>query len=330
VTVKASQPGSDVYNAAASVERSFEVVRGSDVLEFEAIGNRLLGAGEIELKASAASGLNPEFALVDGPALVSLGKLMLTGSEGKVTVRARTVGSPYYEGVEVEQSFEVKQKGWIALETMTGGTVELDPEQELYEPGTVVTLTPKPGVGYEFAGWSGELDGTTSPKSVTVNVPMSVGAKFNDVQGPIVSLSGPTAGTTKVAGFSLSGSVSDNGGLSGASWTLNGKDQGELALDASGEFSVSGLKLGYGANVVEVKASDEAGNVGSGSVSVTWSPERTLKIGTVLERQEGQVVEIPIELESQGGVSSMTFMLKYDPVYLAEPELVWSSEMLGC
>jgi len=62
---------------------------------------------------------------------------------------------------------------------------------------------------------------------------------------------------------------------------------------------------------------------------VTWSPERTLKIGTVLERQEGQVVEIPIELESQGGVSSMTFVLKYDPVYLAEPELVWSSEMLG-
>ena len=25
----------------------------------------------------------------------------------------------------------------------------------------------------------------------------------------------------------------------------------------------------------------------------------------------------------------MTFVLKYDPVYLAEPELVWSSEMVG-
>ena len=54
VTVKASQPGSDVYKAAESVERSFEVVRGSDVLEFEPIGNRLLGTGEIELNASAA------------------------------------------------------------------------------------------------------------------------------------------------------------------------------------------------------------------------------------------------------------------------------------
>ncbi|MEC8943097.1 MAG: immunoglobulin domain-containing protein, partial [Verrucomicrobiota bacterium] len=257
------------------------------------------------------------------------GKLMLTGSEGKVTVRARTVGSPYYLETEVEQSFEVKQKGWIALEEMQGGTVELDPAQELYEPGTVVKLTPKPGDGYEFTGWSGELDGTTSPKSVTVNVPMSVGAKFNDVQGPVLTLVGPAPGTTSKGSFSLSGSVSDNGELSGANWSLNGKDQGKLALGSSGEFSVSGLKLGYGANAIEVKASDEAGNVGSGSVSVTWSPERTLKIGTVLERQEGQVVEIPIELESQGGVSSMTFVLKYDPVYLAEPKLVWSSEMLG-
>ena len=232
VTVKAIQSGSGVYNAAVSVERSFEVVRGSDVLEFEPIGNRLLGTGEMELKASAASGLNPIYSLVDGPALVSLGKLIRTGTEGKVTVRAKTVGSPYYLGTEVEQSFEVKQKGWIALEPMSGGTVELDPEQELYEPGTVVTLTPKPSDGYEFTGWSGELDGTASPKSVTVNVPMSVGAKFKDVQGPVVTLVGPAAGTTSKGSFSLGGGVTDNGVVSGASWSLNGEDQGKLELNA--------------------------------------------------------------------------------------------------
>ena len=183
-----------------------------------------------------------------------------------------------------------------------GGTVELDPEQALYDPGTEVKLTPTPGDGYEFAGLErGARAGATSPKSVTVTEPMSVGAKFKDVQGPVVSLSGPTAGTTKVGLFSLGGSVSDNGSVSGASWSLNGSDQGKLVLNAAGEFSVSDLNFVYGANEVEVKASDEAGNVGSKSVSVSWSPERTLKIGTVLERQEGQTVEIPIELESKGG-----------------------------
>ena len=96
--------------------------------------------------------------------------------------------------------------------------------------------------------------------------------------------------------------MSDNAGVSGASWSLNGEDQGQVDTGyAPEEFSVSDLNLVYGANEVEVKASDEAGNVGSKSVTVSWSPERTLKIGTVLERQEGQVVEIPIELESQGG-----------------------------
>ncbi|MED5465164.1 MAG: Ig-like domain-containing protein, partial [Myxococcota bacterium] len=319
VTVKASQGGSELYEAAQSVEQSLEVVQGEDVLSFEPIGNRLVEGGDIELEASAASGLNPTFSLVDGPALVSLGKLMMTGSEGVVTVRASTRGNKYYEATELEQSFGVKNKGWIALETMSGGTVELDPAQELYDPGTVVKLTPKPGEGYEFAGWSGELDGTTSPRNVTVNAPMSVGAKFKDVAAPAVSLSGPAAGTTSEGTFSLSGSVSDNAGVGGASWSLNGKDQGVLTIDSGGAFSVSGLKLDYGANLIKVSAGDEAGNVGTGSVELKWSPERTLKIGTVLERQEGQVVEIPIELESQGGVSSMTFVLKYDPVYLAEP-----------
>ena len=81
--------------------------------------------------------------------------------------------------------------------------------------------------------------------------------------------------------------------------------------------------------MIVVKALDEGGNEGSGTVTVSWEPKRTLRIGTVIERQEGQKMEVPIELKSAGDVSSMTFVLKYDPKYLTEPNLVWSSEMLG-
>ena len=158
---------------------------------------------------------------------------------------------------------------------------------------------------------------------------MSVGATFKDVQGPVVSMTGPTAGATSEVGYTLSGSVSDNRGVSAASWTLGGVDQGALTLDSAGGFSVAGLKLGHGSNVIVVKATDEGGNEGSGTVTVNWEPKRTLRIGTVIERQEGQKMEVPIELKSAGDVSSMTFVLKYDPKYLTEPNLVWSSEMLG-
>ena len=83
---------------------------------------------------------------------------------------------------------------------------------------------------------------------------MSVGATFKDVQGPVVSLTGPTAGATSDVDYTLSGSVSDNRGVSAASWTLGGVDQGALTLDSAGGFSVTDLKLGYGSNVIVVKA----------------------------------------------------------------------------
>ena len=137
-----------------------------------------------------------------------------------------------------------------------------------------MTLRPKAGTGYEFESWSGELDGSSSPATLTVNAPMSVGAKFKDVAAPTVSLTGPSAGTTSTGSFSLSGSVSDNGQVSGASWSLNGKQQGKLSLNAAGAFDVQDLSLVYGANVIEVSASDDTGNVGSKSVEVKWSPER--------------------------------------------------------
>ena len=57
---------------------------------------------------------------------------------------------------------------------MSGGTVELSPDQDLYDPGTEVSLTPKPDTGYAFESWSGELSGSDNPKSVIVSAPMSV------------------------------------------------------------------------------------------------------------------------------------------------------------
>ena len=120
VTVKAVQGGDSFYNAASEVEQTFVLSRGEDVLSFDKIGDRLLVGSEIVLNATSSSGKSPKYAIVDGPAMVpssTLGSLYLLGAEGTVTVRASTTGNKYYLPADSTQSFEVKLKGWIALET---------------------------------------------------------------------------------------------------------------------------------------------------------------------------------------------------------------------
>ena len=93
--------------------------------------------------------------------------------------------------------------------------------------------------------WGGELIGSDNPKSVTVNgTNERVGEHLRMCRGPVVSLSGPTAGTTtsEVVVTRLGGSVSDNReGLAKQTGRLNGNGSGEAGNPgyAAGEFSVS-------------------------------------------------------------------------------------------
>ena len=44
--------------------------------------------------------------------------------------------------------------------------------------GDVVTLTATPAAGYTFAGWSGDLTGSTNPATVTMNAGKTITASF--------------------------------------------------------------------------------------------------------------------------------------------------------
>jgi uncharacterized repeat protein (TIGR02543 family) len=59
-----------------------------------------------------------------------------------------------------------------------GGTVRADPNPLFYDPGTVVTLTAMPAVGYKFSGWSGDLSGTANPATITMYANKTVVATF--------------------------------------------------------------------------------------------------------------------------------------------------------
>ncbi|HUQ08875.1 MAG TPA: cellulase family glycosylhydrolase [Steroidobacteraceae bacterium] len=58
------------------------------------------------------------------------------------------------------------------------GTVTRSPNATTYSGGTVVTLTAAAASGNQFAGWTGDLSGTTNPQSVTMIANRNVTANF--------------------------------------------------------------------------------------------------------------------------------------------------------
>jgi len=78
---------------------------------------------------------------------------------------------------------------WFSLITnvVGSGSVSRSPNQPIFPPGTVVTLTANPASGWVFSGWSGDLTGTANPAQITTgNAPKTVTATFTQIPGSIV------------------------------------------------------------------------------------------------------------------------------------------------
>ena len=97
-------------------------------------------------------------------------------------------------------------------------------------------------------------------------------APAGDTTVPTVTISTPTSGTTHPmtsSTMSMGGTASDNVGVSQVSWS---SDRGASGM-ASGttNWSVSGIPLLSGANVITVTAVDAAGNQGTDVLTVTYT-----------------------------------------------------------
>ena len=69
----------------------------------------------------------------------------------------------------------------LTISPPTGGTITATPAGP-YHYGDVVTLTATADTGYAFTGWTGDLSGTTSPTTITLNGDKTVGATFTQNQ----------------------------------------------------------------------------------------------------------------------------------------------------
>ena len=112
VMIAAEQSGDANWMAATAITNRFTVGRGVQVVTFEPIGNRLLGAEPVTLVARASSGLPVTFSVINGQAEVNDQQLTLLG-EGIVTVRAINPGSPLWLSASADQTFTVIPEGTL-------------------------------------------------------------------------------------------------------------------------------------------------------------------------------------------------------------------------
>ena len=62
------------------------------------------------------------------------------------------------------------------------GSVNISPDLNEYEPGTVVELTAEPSDGWEFDQWEGDLAGTDNPASITMERSTEITALFIELE----------------------------------------------------------------------------------------------------------------------------------------------------
>ena len=112
------------------------------------------------------------------------------------------------------------------------------------------------------------------------------GAVANDAIAPSIAITNPTSGyffTTSNATINLSGTASDNTGVTLVTWQNYVGIIGVGIGDASGtnSWSITGIPLQLGDNGIDVTAYDAAGNTADVFLDVTYTPPvmPTLQVG---------------------------------------------------
>jgi uncharacterized repeat protein (TIGR02543 family) len=213
-------------------------------------------------------------------------------------------------GVEVRSGGTSSSQFALGVNTVGSGSVALDPPGGLYAPGTVVTLTATADSGGSFLGWSGDLSGTQSPTTITMDASRSVTASFTQlfdltvntvgsgsvdvappggsyVSGTVVTLTATPAAGFRFAGWSgdLTGTTSPATLVMGADRTVTatfelprvvfqqaqtGSSQGSSLVSTSVGLAGGTSQL-YLAAVSSIPNSSVTGVSGLG---LTWTPLR--------------------------------------------------------
>src|SRR5207245_6577695 len=106
-----------------------------------------------------------------------------------------------------------------------------------FPSGTAVTLTAAPAAGSTFTGWSGGGCAGTGTCTVTISAATTVTATLTDITPPAASIMTPTAGATVSGTLTVAASATDNMGVVGVQFKLDGVNIGAEVTEAPYEAS---------------------------------------------------------------------------------------------
>ena len=140
---------------------------------------------------------------------------------------------------------------------------------------TVIQSYQTPGQPYDVAFATGFLSqqGTMFVSDSTGGI---IVLQTKDNTAPVISITNPTVLSTyptATGALTLGGSASDNIGLTSITWSNNRGGGGSLSGTSS--WSVSGVLLASGTNIITVNALDSAGNVGTATLTAIYTPADT-------------------------------------------------------
>ena len=125
----------------------------------------------------------------------------------------------------------------------------------------------------------------------------------NDTTPPTVSITSPTSGSTyvtNVSSINLGGTASDSVGVTQVTWSNSRGGSGTASGTTS--WSITGLALQSGANVITVTAHDAAGNTWQSALTVT--NDTTPPTATITSPTSGSTYSTNVSSINLGGTAS--------------------------
>ena len=177
-----------------------------------------------------------------------------------------------YDGTAIPQGSapDIGAYEYVSTSTYTlivsgsGGTIIRTPDKTSYTQGEVVTLQATPDAGRSFAGWSGDLTGTTNPATLVMNSNKSVAATFtaNAYTLTVNAANGSVARTPDKASYTYGEVVTlqavPNAGYSFSGWSGDASGTGSsvtITMNADKSVTASFTASAYTLTVAAVNGS---------------------------------------------------------------------------